>query len=58
MPEAPKVTKPALDLPVPGPPSSNETVIANHPVPENNPNPIVYFDINVGGMFEFTPNLS
>ena len=49
MPEAPKVTKPALDIPVPGSVSDNAAVLASHRIPDNSPNPIVFFDVNVGG---------
>jgi len=45
MPEAPKVTKPALDLPVPST-SDNASVLAQHA--SNTPNPIVFLDITVG----------
>jgi len=45
--EVPKVTKPALDIPVPGT-SDNAAVLASHPIPDNTNNPIVFFDINVG----------
>ena len=48
MPDAPKVTKPALDIPIMGS-SDNATVLTNHPEPDNNPNPVVFFDINIGG---------
>ena len=48
MPEAPKVTKPALDIPVPGT-NDNAAVLASHPIPDNSANPLVFFDINVGG---------
>ena len=50
--EVPKVTKPALDIPVPGT-TDNAAVLASHPIPNNSPNPIVFFDINVGGIPDF-----
>ena len=50
--EVPKVTKPALDIPVPGT-SDNAAVLASHPIPDNTNNPIVFFDINVGGISDF-----
>ena len=48
MPEAPKVTKPALDIPVPST-TDNAAVLAAHA--DNDPNPLVYFDISVGDEF-------
>ena len=50
MPEAPKVTKPALDIPVPST-SDNTAVLLQHQVDDNNPNPVVFLDINVGVEF-------
>ena len=48
MPEAPKVTKPALDIPVAST-SDNAAVLASHP--GSSPNPIVFLDITVGEEF-------
>ena len=50
MPEAPKVTKPALDIPVPTT-SDNAAILAQHPVDTNNPNPVVFMHISVGAEF-------
>ena len=50
MPEAPKVTKPALDIPVPST-SDNTAILLQHQVDDNNPNPVVFLDINVGVEF-------
>lgn len=48
MPEAPKVTKPALDIPVPST-SDNAAVLASHSSGSGDKvNPIVFLDISVG----------
>lgn len=46
---APKLNKPAFDLQIPGPSSINAGVLSQHPPPEDEPNPLVYFDVSMGG---------
>ena len=48
MPEQPKVTKPALDIPVPST-TDNEALLASRK--SDQPNPLIFFDINVGSEF-------
>jgi len=48
MPEQPKVTKPALDIPVPST-TDNEAILASRK--SGDPNPLIFFDIDVGSEF-------
>ena len=48
MPDQPKVTKPALDIPVPST-TDNENILASKKSGEANP--LIFFDINVGPEF-------
>jgi len=43
----PKLTKPAMDLPIPQITQDNSATLAAHPT-DNQENPIVFLDINVG----------
>jgi len=47
----PKVTKPALDFPVPTT-TDNETLLAAYPSNDNKPNPIVFLDVAAGNDYQ------